>query len=152
VLPALGLVALVGVGSGERTDETQRFGDNPGDIPICDTHVHYKQPAWSLYTPAEIIELMERAGVPRALVSSSPDEGTLMLYRDPDWRRLFLKHSDRVTIGSDTWVNSRWEQYESILDFDRTWLAQLPDDVARKIAYENAVRLFGTGATSFPTR
>ena len=249
-----------------------------GDLPIFDTHVHYKEPAWSLYSPEEVIELFRKSGVTSALVSSSPDDGTRMLYAEnPDivvpflrpyhgtvtssnwyrqdtilnylkdrlethvykgigefhihnphdadseviqatmkmalrddmyihvhtthegveklfelepeikilwahagmsdppevvaemfdryehlwvdisireleiapnglldagWEALFLRHPDRITIGSDTWVNSRWEQYESILSFDRSWLAQLPEDVARKIAYENAERLF----------
>lgn len=248
------------------------------ELPIYDTHVHYKQPAWSLYSPEEVIELFKRTGVVKALVSSSPDDGTRMLYNedpdmivpflrpyhddvsssnwyskssiltylskrlelpiykgigefhihreidadseviqdtvqmaleedlyihvhtgheaiesifayapdvkvlwahagmsdppevvsemfdkyenlwtdisirendiapggrlDPEWKALFIRHPDRITIGSDTWVNSRWEQYESIIDFDRGWLAQLPEDIARQIAYGNAERLF----------
>lgn len=248
------------------------------DIPIFDTHVHYKEPAWSLYSPEEVIELFRKTGISKALVSSSPDEGTRMLYNenqdmiipflrpyhdevtssnwymsnsilrylrgrlelpiykgigefhihnsidadspvirktiqmaveddlyihvhtnheaveaifayepdvkilwahagmtdspqvvsrmfdqyqnlwvdisireyeiapdgklDRNWKELFLKHPDRITIGSDTWVNSRWEQYESIIQFDRDWLSQLPEDVAEMIAYKNADRLF----------
>lgn len=246
--------------------------------PIFDTHVHYKEPAWSVYPPAVVIEMMERAGVTRALVSSSPDEGTRMLYRqdperiipflrpyhdgitssnwfqhdeiidyfktrlempiysglgefhihdpinadsevikktvqlaverdiylhvhatheavenifayeprakilwahagmsdppevvarmfdrfdnlwvdisireydiapqgtlDPEWEKLFRNYTDRITVGSDTWVNAQWDNYEKIIAFDRNWLAQLPPDVARKIAFDNASRLF----------
>ena len=61
---------------------------------------------------------------------------------DPDWEKLFLDHSERITIGSDTWVNSQWDNYEGIIAFDRNWLAQLPPGVAKKIAFENAKRLF----------
>ncbi len=247
-------------------------------LPIFDTHVHYKEPAWPVYPPAVIIEMMERAGVTRALVSSTPDEGTRMLYREdperiipflrpyhdevtssnwfqkediidyfknrlevpiykglgefhihtpvnadseiikmtvqlaverdiylhvhstheavekifayeprakilwahagmsdppdlvarmfdrydnlwvdisireydiapqgklaPDWEKLFLEHPDRITVGSDTWVNAQWDNYEEIIAFDRHWLAQLPPEVARKIAFDNATRLF----------
>lgn len=247
-------------------------------LPIFDTHVHYKEPAWSVYPPDIVIAMMERSGVSRALVSSTPDEGTRMLYRedperiipflrpyhdhinsgnwhqqdqiieylkerlqmpiykglgefhihnpidadstvikktvqlaveqnlyihvhsnhqavekifayepgvkilwahagmsdppgvvsemfnrfenlwvdisireyeiapngtlDPEWEKLFLDHSDRITIGSDTWVNSQWDNYEGIIEFDRNWLSQLPTGVAAKIAYENAKRLF----------
>lgn len=250
-------------------------------LPIFDTHVHYSRDTWRVYSPGDIIDKMKRADVPRALVSSSPDEGTRMLYEqdpdrivpflrpyhgdvtssnwyekndilsyfeqrlqtpiyqgigefhlhfdgnadepvvrqtarlavsqdlylhvhsnaravrtifsneprvkilwahagmveppevvaemmdtyenlwvdisireydiapqgklDPAWRRLFLKHPDRITVGSDTWVTSRWGEYEQILEFDRHWLEQLPRDVAEKIAYRNAVRLFGSG-------
>ncbi|MDC7236122.1 MAG: amidohydrolase family protein [Spirochaetales bacterium] len=259
-------------------EETNHAESSPAELPIIDTHVHYKQPAWSLYSPAEVIELFRKSGVVAALVSSSPDEGTRMLYEeapdmiipflrpyhndvtsgnwfqkpfivdylvkrlerpiykgigefhihssanadspmiketvrlavqenlyihvhtnheaveklfelepdvkilwahagmsdppsvisdmfdryenlwtdisirereiapggilDPDWEALFLRHPDRITIGSDTWVNSQWERYESIISFDREWLNQLPDDTARMIAYGNAERLF----------
>ena len=248
------------------------------DVPIFDTHVHYKEPAWSVYPPEVIIEMMKSAGVAKALVSSTPDEGTRMLYRqdpgriipflrpyhdevtssnwhhqeeivdyfkkrlempiykglgefhihnpidadspvikktvqlaverdlyihvhsnhqaveqifayepqvkilwahagmsdppavvadmferfenlwvdvsireyeiapngrlDPEWQKLFLNHSDRITIGSDTWVNAQWDNYEDIIAFDRLWLAQLPPEVAKKIAFDNAARLF----------
>ena len=250
----------------------------PHSQPIFDTHVHYKEPAWAVYPPAVAIEKMERAGVTRALVSSSPDEGTRMLYRqdperiipflrpyhgevnssnwfeiieiidyfkerlempiykglgefhihnpvnadspvikltvkiaveqdlylhvhsnheavekifayeprakilwahagmsdppevvarmfdrfenlwvdisireydiapqgqlDPEWEKLFLDYSDRITIGSDTWINAQWDNYEKIIAFDRNWLAQLPPEVAKKIAFDNASRLF----------
>ena len=48
-------------------------------LPIFDTHMHYSQPAWAEYPAERILEIMTAAGVPRAAVSSSPDEGTLML-------------------------------------------------------------------------
>ena len=64
---------------------------------------------------------------------------------DPIWRELFLIHPDRITVGSDTWVPSRWDQYPQIMSFNRTWLDQLPPDIAKQIAYGNAVRLFGAG-------
>ena len=251
------------------------------DLPVFDTHVHYKEPAWSVYPPDVVIEMMKSAGVAKALVSSTPDEGTRMLYREdpdriipflrpyhdditssnwhqqeqiidyfkkrlempiykglgefhihnpidadsavikktvqlaverdlyihvhtdhraveqifayepqvkilwahagmsdppavvaamferfenlwvdisireyeiapngklaPEWQKLFLDHSDRITIGSDTWVNAQWDNYEEIIAFDRHWLAQLPPEVAKKIAFDNAKRLFADG-------
>jgi predicted TIM-barrel fold metal-dependent hydrolase len=63
----------------------------------------------------------------------------------PAWRDLFMRHPDRITIGSDTWVPERWTSYENIIEFDRGWLGQLPREVAEMIAYRNAVRLFGAG-------
>lgn len=262
----------------KNTDTVTRPGS---ELPIFDTHVHYKKEAWTLFSPKEVLELFKRSGVTKALVSSSPDEGTRMLYKlapdmivpflrpyhddvnssnwfkkqsildyfkkrlelpiykgigefhihneidadspviletlrlavkedlyihvhtgheaveamfkhepkikvlwahagmsdppqvvsamfdryknlwvdisirendiapggvlSPEWKALFLKHPDRITVGSDTWVNSRWQEYEEIIKFDRGWLAQLPSDVARKIAYDNAGRLFGNG-------
>lgn len=253
-------------------------GQTPPELPIFDTHVHYKEQAWSVYPPEVAIDKMARSGVVKALVSSTPDEGTRMLYRedpdriipflrpyhneinsgnwlqydtiidyfrerldmpayqglgefhvhnpedadsavmrktvslaverdlyihlhsnhevvedifsyepgvkilwahagmsdppevvsemfdrfdnlwvdisireyeiapdgelDADWKQLFLKHPDRITIGSDTWINAQWENYERIISFDRGWLSQLPPEIAKKIAYENAQLLF----------
>lgn len=59
-----------------------------------------------------------------------------------EWRALFLKHPDRITIGSDTWIPERWTGYEKIIEHHRAWLNQLPRDVAEKIAYRNALKLF----------
>jgi Amidohydrolase len=48
--------------------------------PIFDAHIHYSQPDWDAYTPERILSILARAGVRRALVSSTPDDGTLKLY------------------------------------------------------------------------
>ncbi len=251
-------------------------------LPIFDTHVHYSRNSWSEYSPQDILTKLINANVARALVSSSPDEGTRRLYDlDPvrivpglrpyhddvgpnnwetsektlpylqeridspiyvalgeihvhidnlaspifqnalkralarnlvlhihsdaqtiravlklapsakilwahagliespqtvsqvladfpnvwtdisirensiaprgklsdEWRALFLKHPNRITIGSDTWIPERWTSYENIIELDRTWLDQLPRDVAEKIAFRNAVELFGAGGS-----
>lgn len=58
------------------------------------------------------------------------------------WRDLFARHSDRFLIGSDTWINERWFAYDGLMKGYREWLAQLPDDQARRIAHGNAERLF----------
>jgi hypothetical protein len=60
-----------------------------------------------------------------------------------DWRALFTKFPDRFLLGSDTWINERWATYGEIMAGYRAWLAQLPPDVANKIAHGNAKRLFG---------
>jgi Amidohydrolase len=60
-----------------------------------------------------------------------------------EWRELFARHSDRFLLGSDTWINERWFGYDTIMQTYRGWLAQLPDEQARRIAYGNAERLFG---------
>jgi Amidohydrolase len=60
----------------------------------------------------------------------------------PAWHRLFTTHTERFVVGSDTWVNERWESYDSLIAGYRAWLAQLPRDAAEKIAFKNAERLF----------
>lgn len=61
---------------------------------------------------------------------------------DPEWKEIVLTFQDRLMIGSDTWVNSQWDRYSDIMVSNRQWLAKLPRDVAEKIAYKNAERLF----------
>jgi predicted TIM-barrel fold metal-dependent hydrolase len=43
-------------------------------------------------------------------------------------------------------VNQRWQYYESLIQGYRTWLGGLPADVAQKVAWGNAARLFGLPA------
>ena len=61
------------------------------------------------------------------------------------WRDLFMTYPDRFMTASDTYVTERWDSYAEVIDHHRGWLAQLPSDVGRAIAYGNAVRLFGSG-------
>lgn len=245
-------------------------------LPIFDAHIHYSQPAWDTVPPERALEILRQANVRRAIVSSTPDEGTVKLYEampamvvpflrpyrtradmatwtrdpaiaayvearlargiykglgevhfgvndadapvvrrlaelaverglflqshvdaetveklltlyprlrvlwahagmsasadavgrlldrsrtlwvelslradvasggtlDPGWRALFLRHPDRFMVGTDTWTTSRWDIVaDSMRDVQR-WLAQLPRDVAERIAYRNGEALF----------
>ena len=249
----------------------------PAPLPIFDTHIHYSAPDWSDYPEDRILGILAQAGIKRALVSSTPDDGTIKLHRkdparivpilrpyrsrddigswwqdptipayiesrlalrvhkgigefhlfggqtgtpvirrvielairdniylhahsdevaiaelftieprlrviwahagmssgpqavgalldryptlwvdlalrngdvapggviDPAWRALMLRHADRFLAGTDTWVTSRWEALPGSVADVRTYLSQLPPDVAEKIAYKNAERLF----------
>lgn len=57
---------------------------------------------------------------------------------DPDWRRLFLRFPDRFMVGTDTFAPERWYYVGEHAAFSREWLSDLPDDVAKQIAYQNA--------------
>ena len=254
------------------------IGDAVHDLPLFDAHMHYKEPAWEAYPVESVIALMDRNGVAMALVSSTPDEGTIRLWKhapgrivpelrpyhdnvtssnwakaadmrgylearlglyphegigefhihrldtsdeplfrevirmarardiylhvhsgtepvrwlyaldpevkiiwahaglgesarnvhalmsaypdlltdtslreadildgdrlDPDWERVIFDFQDRLMVGSDTWVNSQWDDYDAIMQSNRKWLALLPRQVAEKIAYRNAGRAF----------
>jgi predicted TIM-barrel fold metal-dependent hydrolase len=252
-------------------------GAQPAPLPIFDTHIHYSAPDWADYPPDRILGILDKAGIKRALVSSTPDDGTIALYRkdsrrvvpilrpyrtredighwwqdpsvlpyleqrlrlgvhkgigefhlfggqtgtpvvkrvvelavqhdiylhahsddlaivelftieprlkiiwahagmssgpqavgalldryrtlwvdlairnsdvapggvlDRDWRAVFLRHPDRFLAGTDTWVTSRWEMLPDSVSEVRTYLGQLPRDVAERIAFRNADRLF----------
>lgn len=58
------------------------------------------------------------------------------------WRTLFTAYPDRFLLGSDCWVTERWAQYGEIMDYYQRWLAELPRDVATKIAHRNGERIF----------
>ena len=49
-------------------------------LPIFDAHIHYSRPDWDAYTPERILSMLAQSGVRRAIVSSTPDDGTLKLY------------------------------------------------------------------------
>lgn len=255
------------------------IGAGVDELPLFDAHMHYKEPAWEAYPVESVIELMDRNGVAMALVSSTPDEGTIMLWEhapnrivpelrpyhgdansgnwakaenmreyledrlnryphegigefhihrldtsdeplfrevirmarerdiylhvhsgtepirwlysldaevkiiwahtglserapaiydlmkeypalladtslkeysildgdriDPEWRGIIFDFQDRLMIGSDTWVNGQWDDYDAIMQSNRQWLSLLPRAVAEKIAYKNAERYFG---------
>ena len=65
------LLILAGVGS--LAAQAQEF-------PIFDAHIHYNQADWEALTPPQILAILDQAGVRWALVSSTPDDGTLKLY------------------------------------------------------------------------
>jgi len=64
----------------------------------------------------------------------------------PAWRALFIEMPDRFLVGSDTWINGRWDDYENLMQQARRWLGDLPAPVARRIAWENGAGLFGLPA------
>jgi hypothetical protein len=246
----------------------------PDQLPIFDAHLHYNRDAWGLYSVDDILSLLDQAGVARAFVSSTPDDGTVLLYNrapdrivpglrpyrtpsdqvtwardpsivsyvaeqlnegipyrgigefhllpgdagldapralialgaanglvlhahadaealeqmlgrtppqvrvlwahagmtagpgtvrrvlqahpnvwvelalrtdvapggrlDPGWADLFASFPDRFMIGTDTWIPSQWTRLPALLSDVRGWLAQLPSDLARAIAFGNA--------------
>jgi hypothetical protein len=92
--------------------------------------------------PGRVRELLEQH---RALIGELSYRGGITEGNGKltaEWRELFARHSDRFLLGSDTWINERWFGYDTIMQGYRSWLAQLPDDQAKRIAHGNAERLF----------
>ncbi|WP_302174195.1 amidohydrolase family protein [uncultured Hydrogenophaga sp.] len=93
-------------------------------------------------SPAEVEALLQRYPGLMGELSYRPGltcEGGQLC---PAWRDLMLRHPDRFLAGSDTWVNARWQSYGRLMQDYRVWLGGLPPDVARRIAWGNAARLF----------
>ncbi len=96
-------------------------------------------------------------GVPvarvRALLAAHPTLMGELSYRPgltdaqgrlaPAWKALFAEFPDRFVIGSDTWINARWDAYESLMTDARRWLGDLDPETARRIGWGNAAALFG---------
>lgn len=54
-------------------------------LPIFDAHLHYSHDAWEQLPPKDAVALLRKAGLKRAMVSSSSDDGTQLLYAEaPD--------------------------------------------------------------------
>ncbi len=90
--------------------------------------------------PAEVGRLVDASPdllVELALRSDVAPGGKL----DPAWRDLFVRRADRFMVGTDTWVSSRWGSYIEVQNDARTWLRQLPPELARRLATENAESL-----------
>lgn len=61
----------------------------------------------------------------------------------PVWRAMFEAARGRVLLGTDTWVNARWDEVRSVAADHRRWLASLPETLAGEIALGNGRRMFG---------
>ena len=287
ILPIFAILSFVVMLSPSPVSADPLLGDDAASIPIFDVHVHYNEPAWQSFPPETVINIFDQNKVALALVSSSPDDGTLALWEhsperiiselgpyhgdwtnlnwmsndgmadylsdrlaerdyagigefhvsavdgadlellgviargaeargipihihsgaepvryffevapeitviwahagipappfvvrpaqpaeigammdsyprlyadtslrtpfilsedgiDPAWEELLIRHADRFMVGSDTFRNSQWDFYGSIIEGSRSWLALLPKTVAEKIANGNASALFG---------
>ncbi|MBC7956655.1 MAG: amidohydrolase family protein [Cytophagales bacterium] len=64
----------------------------------------------------------------------------------PAWKTLLSEKPERFLVGSDTWVNARWDEYENLMQQARRWLGDLPPAAARRIAWDNGAALFGLPA------
>ena len=70
----------------------------------------------------------------------------------PEWRKVFLELPDRFMVGTDTPSTQRWYFIEEHARLARLWLAELPRDVAEKIAYRNGEAVFGPLAAALKSK
>jgi hypothetical protein len=57
------------------------LGARAQELPIFDAHMHYSHDAWESVPVQDVLAILKKAGVRRALISSSGDEGQQRLYR-----------------------------------------------------------------------
>jgi len=61
------------------------IAETSNKLPTIDTHIHYSHDAWDFLPPAQAVEVLKKAGLKKAFVSSSSDNGTQLLYKeDPE--------------------------------------------------------------------
>lgn len=89
------------------------------DLPLFDAHLHYSGNAWSEFPPQAVVELLDRAGVKKALLSSTPIEGTLKLYNYAPDRFIPELRVYRKTISLETWAAERavWFKDPDLIPF-----------------------------------
>jgi amidohydrolase family protein len=115
------------------------------DLPIFDAHIHYSQPDWAVLTPDQVLAILDRAGVRHALVSSTPDDGTLKLYDKAPQRivpflRPYRSREDMLTWHSDPAVQAYVEErltrgiYKGIGEFHLVQADQADAPVVRRCA------------------
>ncbi|MBK1618534.1 hypothetical protein CKO42_08795 [Lamprobacter modestohalophilus] len=90
------------------------------------------------------------ARYPRLFVDTSvrderfvDDQGRLWA----QWRKFFIAHQAQVLVGVDTFWTPRWRRFSEVTARIRGWLDQLPPEVAARLAYGNAARLFGLASS-----
>ena len=114
------------------------------DLPLFDAHIHYNQPDWSVYTPEAILGLLDKTGVRWAIVSSTPDQGTIRLYERAPSRivpvlRPYRTRADMGTWTTDTsilpYVQDRLKRgiYKGLGEFHLS-AAQAKDPVVKEFA------------------
>lgn len=75
--------------------------------PVFDAHIHYSHDASEAFPPEDAIRRLKEAGVRRAMVSSSSDDGTQKLYKaDPSFVIPVLRpYRKRGTL--ETWMHDQ---------------------------------------------
>jgi len=98
-------------------------------------------------SPAAVRQLMRRhrnLWADLAFRSDQASSGKV----SPDWREAFVEFPDRFMVGTDTFTPERWYYVTEHASWTRAWLADLPPDLAQRIAWRNAEAMLATNATA----
>jgi hypothetical protein len=87
------------------------------ELPLFDGHIHYSGNAWEEYPPEKAVELLRQAGIKKALLSSTPNEGTHKLLAVES--KLFIPELRvyRKATSLETWFAERaswWRDPETV--------------------------------------
>ena len=81
------------------------------ELPLFDGHIHYSVGSPERYPPEEVIRILDEAGIVQALLSSTPNDGTRMLYAKYPERFIPELRPYRKTTSFETWALERASWY-----------------------------------------
>jgi hypothetical protein len=96
-------------------------------------------------SPGKVREMLRKYRTLWADLAFRSDQGSGSKV-SPEWREVFLEFPDRFMVGTDTFVPERWHYVPEHAAYSRGWLADLPPDVAERIAWKNGEALFAPAA------
>lgn len=111
------------------TDAVERLFRQDPEARIIWAHAGYEK-------PARVRELLRRYQNLWAELSSRDDVAPSRKLT-MEWREVLLEFPDRLMLGTDTYTPERWDIIASNAGSVRAWLADLPGEVAKRIAYKN---------------
>lgn len=139
------------------------YSSTKPSLSICQSNPHNRfifAHAGAVIEPPQVAEILEACPhVLMDLAARDPwryaenpitdEQGQLL----PAWRALLLKYPERFMVGSDpvwpvdkgySWdeADTGWVELPRYVEFHRSWLAQLPDEISEKIRWSNAAHLF----------
>lgn len=97
-------------------------------LALFDAHVHFSVGATSAYTPEAALKILDHAGIGTAIVSSTPNDGTLLLYAAYPQRFIPFVRPYRKTRDLSSWGEERSSWYK-----DPDTLPFLEKELARGI-------------------
>jgi hypothetical protein len=105
------------------------------DIPVIWAHGGFDVPETAL---RELLVKQKQLYIELSFREGMTEAGKLTSV----WYELMTDFSTRFLTGMDTYTPGRWVELPELAAEARSWLQQLPDEVAHDIAYGNAARLF----------
>jgi hypothetical protein len=115
---ALTALGMAGVGA-TKFSNAQAQSSPKTELPLFDAHIHYSHDAWELVPPKQAVEILRKAGIKGAFVSSSNDDGTQMLLAEaPD---LIVPELRPYRLRSDA---SSWVRDNDIIKYMEARLAK----------------------------
>jgi len=97
-------------------------------LALFDAHVHFSVGATSAYTPEAALKILDSAGIGTAIVSSTPNDGTLLLHAAYPQRFIPFVRPYRKTRDLSSWGEERSSWYK-----DPDTLPFLEKELARGI-------------------